>query len=220
MSSPPPSRADDVTSLRQSIGAFRYGLRALRLVWATSPRLTILLGALTLVAGVLPAAVAWIGQHIVDSVVAAAAAYRAQGDASLATVFGWVALEGVVVAVLAAAVHIGGDEWLTAARLVVGAAFLGCVTDAMLLGHWYLVQPGLSREPIKELVRCGLWLTPVEIVLMLVSPGMIDVLNGTIGVQMLMFEVSSLRVAGVLPLRDEDQRFFDSEIQVQFNRRF
>jgi len=85
-----------------------------------------------------------------------------------------------LIAVLAAAVHVGGDEWLTAARLVVGAAFLGCVTDAMLLGHWYLVQPGLSRDPIKELVRYGLRLTPVEIVLMLVSPGMIDVLNGTI----------------------------------------
>ncbi len=85
-----------------------------------------------------------------------------------------------LVAVLAAAVHVGGDEWLTAARLVVGAAFLGCVTDAMLLGHWYLVQPGLPRESIKELVRYGLWLTPIEILLMLVSPGMIDVLNGTI----------------------------------------
>lgn len=47
-----------------------------------------------------------------------------------------------------------------------------------------------------------------------------DVLNGTIGVQMLMFDVSSLRVAGVFPLRSEDQRFFDSEVQVQFNRRF
>jgi hypothetical protein len=85
-----------------------------------------------------------------------------------------------LVAVLAAAVAVGGDEWLTVARVVVGAAFLGCVTDAMLLGHWYLVQPGLSREPIQELVRDGLWLTPIEILLMLVSPGMIDVLNGTI----------------------------------------
>jgi hypothetical protein len=47
-----------------------------------------------------------------------------------------------------------------------------------------------------------------------------DVLNGTIGVQVLMFDLSSLRVAGVFPLRDEDQRFFDSEVQVQFNRRF
>ena len=41
------------------------------------------------------------------------------------------------------------------ARLVVGALFLGAVTDAMLLGHWYLVQPGLGRDPIKELVKCG-----------------------------------------------------------------
>jgi hypothetical protein len=46
------------------------------------------------------------------------------------------------------------------------------------------------------------------------------VLNGTIGVQMLLFELSSLRIAGVFPLRSEDQRFFDSEVQVQFNRRF
>ena len=35
---------------------------------------------------------------------------------------------------------------------MVGAVFLGSVSDAMLLGHWYLVQPGLPREPLKELV--------------------------------------------------------------------
>ena len=29
----------------------------------------------------------------------------------------------------------------------------GAVTDAMLLGHWYLVQPGLARGPLLELVR-------------------------------------------------------------------
>jgi AcrR family transcriptional regulator len=69
---------------------------------------------------------------------------------------------------------------LAVLRTFAGAAFLGAVTDAMLLGHWYLVQPGLSREPIQELVRYALWLTPIEVLLMLVSPGMIDVLNGTI----------------------------------------
>jgi hypothetical protein len=47
-----------------------------------------------------------------------------------------------------------------------------------------------------------------------------DVVNGTIGLQVLMFDASSLRVAGVFPLGDEDHRFFDSEVQVQFNRRF
>jgi hypothetical protein len=47
-----------------------------------------------------------------------------------------------------------------------------------------------------------------------------DVLNATIGVQMLIFEASSFRVAGVFPLGDEDRRLFDSEVQLQFNRRF
>ena len=37
-------------------------------------------------------------------------------------------------------------------RTLVGAAFLGAVTDAMLLGHWYLVQPGLPRRRLDELV--------------------------------------------------------------------
>lgn len=84
------------------------------------------------------------------------------------------------VGLVAAGLAAGGNDMLAVVRTLVGAAFLGAVTDAMLLGHWYLVQPGLSREPIKELVRYGLWITPVEILLMLVSPGMIDVLNGTI----------------------------------------
>jgi len=47
-----------------------------------------------------------------------------------------------------------------------------------------------------------------------------DVLNGTIGVQFLLFDASSLRVAGVFPLGGDDRRLFDSEVQVQFNRRF
>jgi len=85
-----------------------------------------------------------------------------------------------MVAVVAAAVAVGGNDLLAVARLVVGAAFLGVVTDAMLLGHWYLVQPGLSREPISELVRWSLWITPLEIVLLLVPTGMIDVLTGSI----------------------------------------
>lgn len=85
-----------------------------------------------------------------------------------------------VVAVTAAAVATGGNDFLAIARLLVGAAFLGVITDAMLLGHWYLVQPGLSRDPIAELVRWALWITPIEIALLLVPTGMIDVLTGSI----------------------------------------
>jgi hypothetical protein len=47
-----------------------------------------------------------------------------------------------------------------------------------------------------------------------------DVLNATIGLQALLFEASSLRVAGVFPIGNEDRRLFDAEVQVQFNRRF
>lgn len=33
-------------------------------------------------------------------------------------------------------------------QLLAGAAFLGAVTDGLLLGHWYLTDRGLSRTPI------------------------------------------------------------------------
>lgn len=57
--------------LARSLGVFRYSYRALELVWTTSRRLTLVLAVLTIVAGVLPAAVAWVGQLIVDGVVQA-----------------------------------------------------------------------------------------------------------------------------------------------------
>jgi ATP-binding cassette subfamily B protein len=88
---------------RSFLGVFRYSRRALGLVWQTNRRLTVALGFLTLVAGILPAAVAWVGALIIDSVVAAAETYRVTGEAEFTTVFGLVALEAAVVAVLAGA---------------------------------------------------------------------------------------------------------------------
>lgn len=82
------------------------------------------------------------------------------------------------VGLLGAAAFTGGAMWLAAIRLIVGAAFLGVVTDAMLLGHWYLTQPGLPREPIKELVRWTGIVWPAEVVVMILPPGMIGVLAG------------------------------------------
>jgi len=55
----------------RALGVFVYSRRALELVWTTSRTLTITLALLTLVAGVLPAVIAYIGQLIVDGVVAA-----------------------------------------------------------------------------------------------------------------------------------------------------
>jgi len=81
---------------------------------------------------------------------------------------------------LGAAAVVGGPYALTAGRLLVGAVFLGLVTNAMLLGHWYLVQPGLSREPTKQLVHLVCWTWPIEVALLLVPTGMISVLDGRI----------------------------------------
>ncbi|MCB0960535.1 MAG: hypothetical protein KDB04_13590 [Acidimicrobiales bacterium] len=81
---------------------------------------------------------------------------------------------------VAAGIDAGDPAWLSVLRLVVGAAFLGAVTDAMLLGHWYLVQPGLARGPLLELVRWTGWLWPLEVGVLLIPVGMVSVLNGTI----------------------------------------
>ncbi len=85
-----------------------------------------------------------------------------------------------LVGVIAGGAVSGGPVWLGIARAVVGAAFLGCVSDAMLLGHWYLTQPGLPRAPLEEQVTWLGRIWPFEVALLLVPPGMISGLNGTI----------------------------------------
>jgi hypothetical protein len=85
------------------------------------------------------------------------------------------------VGLVAAGWAAGGDQQLlSVARTLVGAAFMGGVTDAMLLGHWYLVQPGLPRAPIVELIRWTGFVWPFEVGLLLVPTGMVSVLTGTI----------------------------------------
>jgi hypothetical protein len=80
----------------------------------------------------------------------------------------------------AAGITAGDPAALSVARVIVGAAFLGSITDAMLLGHWYLVQPGLSREPLQELVTLCLWVWPIEIIALCLPPGMLGVLFGSV----------------------------------------
>jgi hypothetical protein len=85
-----------------------------------------------------------------------------------------------VVGLVAAGINAGDPAWLSIARAIVGAAFLGAVSDAMLLGHWYLVQPGLPRAPILELVRWTAATWPFELLVLLLPVGMVSVLNGNI----------------------------------------
>jgi hypothetical protein len=81
---------------------------------------------------------------------------------------------------VAAGVAAGDPALLSIARVIVGAAFLGSISDGMLLGHWYLVQPGLARRPLLEMVRWTGLIWPFEVIVMLWPTGMGSVLSGTI----------------------------------------
>lgn len=96
------NQPEDTTS-NSFFGVFRYSRRAIELVWTTSRFLTIALAVLTLVAGIVPAGIAFVGALIVDAVVAAAAIFQSSGETQLQTVLQWVALEAGLVIVLAAA---------------------------------------------------------------------------------------------------------------------
>ena len=84
------------------------------------------------------------------------------------------------IGLLAAAVDAGGSTSVAIARTLVGAAFIGALSDAMLLGHWYLTQPGLPRVLLNELVNALAWLWPAEVVVMLLPTGMLAVLTGSV----------------------------------------
>jgi len=84
-------------------GVFGYSRRAVQLVWTTSPRLTVVLALLTLVAGALPAAIAGVGALIVDAVVTAVAGARGGPPPDAWPALEFVAVEGALVAALAGA---------------------------------------------------------------------------------------------------------------------
>jgi hypothetical protein len=85
-----------------------------------------------------------------------------------------------VLGLVAAGLAAGGNDTLAVVRTLVGAAFLGAVTDAMLLGHWYLVQPGLGRRVLNELNLWVAYVWPLEVVALVWPPGMAQVLGGSI----------------------------------------
>lgn len=91
-----------------------------------------------------------------------------------------------VVGLVAAGVDAAGESatagmvLVSLVRVFAGAAFLGAITDAMLLGHWYLVQPGLPRRHLNELVHAVAWVWPFEVASLLLPTGMVSVWSGSI----------------------------------------
>ncbi len=85
-----------------------------------------------------------------------------------------------IAGLVAAGVDAGGNITVSLLRTIAGAAFLGSVTDAMLLGHWYLVQPGLPRRHLNELVQAVGWVWPAEVAALLLPTGMFSVWTGAV----------------------------------------
>ena len=94
-----PEAGESVT-LQGFFGVFRYSRRAVELVWSTNRGLTVALAILTLIAGILPASVAYVGSLIVDAVVKAMTASQGKNPAHVVEL---VALEGVLITAIAAA---------------------------------------------------------------------------------------------------------------------
>jgi ATP-binding cassette subfamily B protein len=96
---PPP---DPKTGLgvRQFLAVFQYTGRALDLVWTTSRGITVWLAVLSVVTGVLPAGIAYVGKLIVDAVVLAASG---GGEAARAQALTVVSVELGLVVLLSAA---------------------------------------------------------------------------------------------------------------------
>lgn len=85
-----------------------------------------------------------------------------------------------VIGLVAAGWSGGSSPVLTVARTLAGAAFLGAVSDAMLLGHWYLVQPGLPRRLLVDIVRSLTIVWLFEVSFLLIPTGMLSVFSGSI----------------------------------------
>jgi len=99
---PSPAATPDATT-RGFLGVFRYSRRAIKLVWSTNRRLTVVLALLTLLAGALPAAMAWVGALIIDAVVAAIKIHQESGVTAAQKVFLLVTVEALIVVALSGA---------------------------------------------------------------------------------------------------------------------
>ncbi|PSB46970.1 ABC transporter permease [Cyanosarcina cf. burmensis CCALA 770] len=87
-----------LTQLKQGSQEFQYTGRAVGLVWQTSRALTFVLAIVTVVAGLLPAAIAYVGKLIVDGVVLA---HQSGLERDRLITLGYLGIEAILVALLA-----------------------------------------------------------------------------------------------------------------------
>ena len=98
--SPPAKPKDNTSAIGRFFGVFRYSKEAIGLVWTTDKRLTFLILALTIFAGVIPGAIAYVGKLIIDAVVLAV---ETKSTADRWSVIYYIGLEAGIVILMAAA---------------------------------------------------------------------------------------------------------------------
>ncbi|PKH63810.1 ABC transporter ATP-binding protein [Halomonas sp. ATBC28] len=208
--SPPPSESTS-SPLSGFFGVFRYSRRALGLVWETSRWMMLGLALCTLVAGVLPAVAAWVGQLIVDGVVSAMEAHQAATDpnllASITPVLTLVGIEAVIIALIALA-----QRGLSAQQSLL-RALLGQKVNVMILekaGQLSLSQFEDS-ELYDQLTRARREASTRPLALVNKTFGLLQnaISLGSFGVLLVQFSPWALLilVAGALPVFISEAKF-------------
>jgi len=120
----------------------------------------------------------WLGSSLVSAGVLAMAGLAYWFDRQVPVRFSDVAafagsFASAVSCVAAGAAQTPPD--LGVARALSALAFLGSVTATMVLGHWFLVDPKLDRSAIYSLGVVFIASLPIEVVSLILKPGMLDV---------------------------------------------
>ncbi len=94
---------ESLNSPRQFFGVFKFSKRALDLMWSTSKTLSFVLAFCTVLAGILPSGVAWVGARIVDSAYWATRALANNQPMDVMHTVWWVCAEAGIMVVITAA---------------------------------------------------------------------------------------------------------------------
>lgn len=84
-------------NIPDNTGVLQYASRAISLVWTTNQTLTVAYGLLTLIGGLVPAAIAFVGQLIIDAVVD-----TLNNGAPIQPALAYIGIEGILVIAIAA----------------------------------------------------------------------------------------------------------------------
>ena len=170
-----------VVGVIELLGGTTRGYR-LFMAWLMAASVgVLLLSELNLASGTLADATAPLRRALVVACALAVAAYLVASLARLPRSGLAIGAGLLGVAAMASLAAAGGtlSAPLFAAQLILAALALGAVNAAMLLGHWYLVTPRLSPQPLRRMM----WLLLVTLLLQALAfaIAMIGISSGPLG---------------------------------------